>query len=79
MLEMLSATGTARVTRRLKFSCESYNDNKILLNLENCKLVSARYLNLTYTNGAVARALIGGGGGGGGGGLYIHAYDLIRS
>ena len=49
MLEMLSATGTTRVTRRLKFSCEPlYNDNKILLNLENCKLVSARHLNLTY-------------------------------
>ena len=49
MLEMLFATGATRVTRRLKFSCVSlYNDNKILLNLENCKLVFARHLMKSY-------------------------------
>ena len=74
MLEMLSATGTTRVTRRLKFSFESlYNDNKILLNLENFKLVFARHLNLIYKWGRRQSLNWGGGG------LHIHAYDLIRS
>ena len=74
MLEILSVTGATRVTRRLKFSCVSlYNDNKILLNLENCKLVSARHLNLTYKWGR-GQSLNWGGGG-----VHIHVYDFIRS
>ena len=49
MLEKLPAT---RVTRRLKFSCVSlHNDNKIVLNLENSKLLSTRHLNFTYKRG----------------------------
>ena len=65
MLEILSVTGATRVTRRLKFSCVSlYNDNKILLNLENYKLVSTRHLNLTYKWGrGLSLNWCGGGGG----------------